>query len=82
MAKYDPLADYLRGAGDRVSMSFGEVEDLVGSLPASAKKHRSSWWANDRTHVQAQAWMSAGYGMTDLDADAERVVFSRRERTC
>lgn len=77
MAKYDPLTDRLRGAGDRVSMSFGEIEGLVGSLPASVNQHRS-WWANDRTHVQAQAWMSAGYEVSDVDAEAERVVFERR----
>lgn len=77
MAKYDPLADHLRTAGDRVSMSFSEIEGLVGSLPKSARQYRQ-WWENSDSHVQAAAWMSAGYEVSDVDADAERVVFERR----
>ena len=77
MAKYDPLADHLRTAGNRVSMSFSEIEGLVGSLPKSAREYRP-WWGNDRTHVHAKAWMAAGYEVSEVDADAERVVFERR----
>jgi len=79
MAMYDPLADHLQGAGDRISMSFGEIEDLVGSLPPSARKYRQ-WWENSRSHVQAEAWMSAGYEVSEVDASEERVVFSAVSR--
>jgi hypothetical protein len=41
----DQLRDYLAGC-DRttVTMSFGRIEEFVGPLPASARKHRP-WWA-------------------------------------
>ncbi len=75
MAKYDPLAGHLEGRGNRISMSFGEIEHLVGFLPKSARENRR-WWGNDRTHVQARAWLSAGYKVSEVDIPNERVVFS------
>ncbi len=77
MAKYDPLEARLRGGGERVAMTFHEVEQLVGSLPRSAREYRA-WWANDRTHVQARAWQAAGYETTEVDVEKERVVFETR----
>ena len=62
MGKYDLLRDYLAGRRDgrlELTMTFGEVEDLVGPLPTSARVHRASW-AND-SKVDAQAWRAAGW---------------------
>jgi hypothetical protein len=76
MGKYDPLRDYLASneAGD-VTMTFAEVERLVGPLPASARLRRS-WWAND-AKVEAQAWRAADRRVRSVDLAAERVVFDR-----
>jgi hypothetical protein len=57
-------------------MSFSEVEALVGSLPASARRHRE-WWANSRSHSEGRAWLDASYRVTAVDLVAETVIFDR-----
>ena len=75
MNKYDPLRDYLAGLDQTpVTMSFERVEELVGPLPASARKHRP-WWAND-SKVEAQAWRAADWHVDTVDQRNERVVFA------
>ena len=82
MGKYGVLADHLRHAASPVSMTFDEIDDLVGGLPASARRHRA-WWANeaDGRHVQARAWVQAGWRVEDVSLTQERVRFSRGSRT-
>jgi len=67
MGKYQPLADYLRRqAAGSVSLTFGQIEEVVGSeLPPSARAW-SAWWANDATHVQARAWLGVGWRVSGL----------------
>lgn len=82
-SKYDALREHLRNQGrGRVEMSFGEVAELVGGLPASATgdggKYYRQWWENNDGHVQAQAWLDAGYEVEDVNVTARRVVFVRR----
>ena len=78
MAKYDPLRDHLATrTGDSVSLTFAEVEELVGSLPASARSSRQ-WWAND-SKVQAKAWRAAGWHVDTANLTSERTVFARGE---
>ena len=77
---YAPLADYLsRQKADRITLSFDEVERILGRpLPPSARKHRS-WWANDETHAQARwGWLKAGWEVARVDLDNGVVVFERR----
>jgi hypothetical protein len=80
MAKYDPLFEFLCRAGDdAVEMSFEQIEQLVGALPASARQ-RTSWWSNDlagASNVQVSAWLRAGREVESVDRAAERVRFSR-----
>jgi hypothetical protein len=81
MAKYDPLGNYLRRKGGaELELSFADIERIIGTmLPNSAA--RPQWWANevaaDSRHVQARAWLGAGYEAF-LIRDAERVRFARR----
>ena len=56
MRKYDPLAQFLQTAARPCSLTFAQIDSLVGGLPASARAHRE-WWGNDRYHVQARAWL-------------------------
>jgi hypothetical protein len=78
--KYDPLRDYLETKKQEgitnLQLAFAEVEDLLGEeLPDSARKHRA-WWGNDySTHVQATAWLSAGWLVDDVDMNKEQVAF-------
>ncbi len=78
MAKYDPLTAYLAAVTAheaQVGMRFGDVERLVGSLPASARRYRP-WWGNS-SHVQARAWRTAGWHVEHVDLAEERVEFAR-----
>jgi hypothetical protein len=78
VAKYDALREFLAGQPDHVgevSITFSDVERIVGALPASAREHRA-WWAND-SKTQAMAWQGAGWRVGTADLAGERVVFQR-----
>ena len=78
MAKYDPLQRYLSSQPEGgCSLTFSQIEKIIGApLPPSARRHKS-WWGNDNTHVQAQTWMGAGW-MTDPPRLEEEIVLFRR----
>jgi len=76
MSKYDPLLHHLTASRGPVELTFDDVEGLLGSsLPASARRY-PAWWSNSGgTHVQAHAWMAAGYRTEDVDITSGRVRF-------
>lgn len=78
MSKYEPLGDYLKNQkASRVTMSFSEIACIIGEpLPPSARAH-SAWWANDPKHVEAAAWLNAGWKSASVSLMEERVVFFR-----
>jgi len=79
MAKYETLNRFFRvQTGGLLRMTFDEVEREAGfTLPASARLHQA-WWANDRSrHVQAKAWLDAGYETEQVDMKAHTLVFKR-----
>jgi hypothetical protein len=80
MSKYAPLRDYLMRQRHReFDMTFREVEAVIGApLPSSAA--RPQWWANVNdqatTHVQREAWRSAGYDVF-LISGSDKVRFRK-----
>lgn len=69
---------------DRIQLSFGQIEQLIGGkLPKSAREYRS-WWANDTARgPQADQWLSAGWRSYEVDLQRGHVTFIRlqdRER--
>lgn len=79
MSKYDPLTAHLRASDeDQISVTFGEIERVVGArLPASAYRHRA-WWSNNPTNsVITDAWLKAGYKTADVDMTGRRLVFRK-----
>lgn len=75
MGKYDPLRVLLQAHdGPQLTLSFAEIAAAVGGLPASANTHRA-WWANDPSHVQARAWLDAGFAVESVEPGAGRVQF-------
>nr|PZN03404.1 MAG: hypothetical protein DIU66_07545 [Bacillota bacterium] len=76
--KYYPLEEYLMSCGSScVKLSFEDLEKIIGdSLPPSASKHRT-WWANGG-HVQAFAWLRAGYKVEEVSL-GDYVVFVKKE---
>jgi hypothetical protein len=79
VGKYDPLLEHLCRAGDEpVELTFGEIDAIVGGLPASAQRW-PAWWANETAgsrHVQAKAWLGAGREVEHVDRAGRRVRFS------
>jgi hypothetical protein len=75
--RYEMLHRHLAGLAEReVSLSFDEIERLIGrSLPASARQHRA-WWSNG-SHSHSRAWLDAGYEVAGVDQRAGRVRFRR-----
>jgi hypothetical protein len=81
MGKYDPLQRRLESGGSGpITMSFAELDKLVGGLPRSASIHRV-WWNNEPAsntrHVQSLAWLNAGRAV-DHVVLSEWVRFSGR----
>jgi hypothetical protein len=79
MSKYSPLGDYLRRQSrERVPMTFGEIEKLIGAkLPASAHKYRP-WWSNNAdSHVITKVWLDAGFESEQVDMTSRKLVFRR-----
>jgi len=80
--KYEPLEKHLRRQkAEAVPVTFEEIERIIGTkLPPSARKYQA-WWANDGAHhVNARAWLNAGYRTEGLDIGGGRVVFRRTGR--
>lgn len=76
--KYHPLFEHLLFSGQgRLSMTFAEIEDVIGSrLPPSAHR-REAWWSNNPVgHSQAQAWLRASYRTSNVDLAGQTVDFS------
>jgi hypothetical protein len=78
-SKYDPLEKHLKKLNRQsISMSFDEIQDVVGcKLPPSAFKHRP-WWSNNPSNsVITYAWLKAGYKTADVDMANRRLVFRK-----
>lgn len=79
MYKYYALEEHLASASEpEVHLSFAEISRLLGfPLPESARK-RPAWWSNNsHGHVQAQAWLGAGWRTKGVDLRRERITFVR-----
>src|SRR5688572_6795876 len=79
MSKYGPLTLFLAKAKEgRISLNFKDIEALLGfRLPPSAHSH-PAWWSNTLgSHVQARAWLEAGFRTAEVDVGGRRLVFVR-----
>ena len=81
--KYDPLEKYLRSlpvSQEELTLSFEAIEQILNDrLPPSAYEHRA-WWGNQKqgTHVEAIAWMDAGWMVDTVDFKEKWVRFVRQ----
>lgn len=77
-SKYYRLFEHLqRCRQEAVTLTFTEIETLIGySLPASARA-RKTWWSNrDSTRaLQVGSWVRAGYQVGSVDLDQQTVTF-------
>lgn len=78
--KYAPLSAALASSSSPLTVTFADVEYILGvPMPSSARRHRP-WWANDTSHTQAISWLSEGWQVQAVDMGAERVTFSKVHR--
>lgn len=75
-ADWGRLAAYLVKQGDEVTLSWAELDALVGGMPASATRH-AAFWAGDRPHTRA--WRQAGFTVKQK-APGQWVTFRRLHR--
>ncbi len=82
MAKYDPLIQRLVSeAGDELTLTFADVEQILGATLPPAARDYPAWWANsadDPTHSWARGWVAAGW-LARVDLDTQRVVFRKAD---
>jgi len=76
--RYDNLKLLLQSIDqDKISMKFADVEEVIGrKLPKSAYIRRQWWANNDNRHVQAKAWLDAGWHVKDVSL-GEWVTFEK-----
>ena len=79
MDRYVPLGKYLQKQSQTsVTLTFRQIEEIIGRLlPASAFIH-PAWWANDTTHIQAKAWLSADREVKLVDLTKRTATFVSR----
>ena len=77
--RYQPLTAHLRGQrGDRVRMTFADIEKVIGeTLPASASDYRAWWSNNPSNNEMTRAWLEAGFRSEQVDMSGRTVVFRR-----
>lgn len=80
-SRYAPLAVWLQQQSlhqEKVSLTFREIEEIIGEeLPPSARGHRS-WWANDSVgHVQSRQWLEVGWRVSNIAMTEGKIVFTR-----
>ncbi len=81
-SKYLSLGEYLLTCKkDSISLSFVELEEILGfPLPNSARKFRT-WWSNNRTHLHAETgWLSFGWRVSNINLETRSVQFNRMEK--
>jgi hypothetical protein len=74
-ADYSRLTEWLgRHGGQLVTVSWDELDAVVGGLPRSAKDHYPQWWHGDRPNTRA--WRAAGFELDQVDI-GRSVTFRR-----
>lgn len=77
--KYRNLQKWLENnSSERITLTFSEIERILGfTLPESAKTH-TEWWANDSSHSQA-VWLDAGYKTVNssIAISSKKITFEK-----
>ena len=82
-SRYAKLAVWLQKAPaseDSLTLTFNQVEEILGgAFPDSAREHRS-WWANDNvSHPQSRKWLEVGWRVATVSLADAVVTFWRVE---
>lgn len=81
MSKYEPLARFLAGQqGERVPVTFGDIERLIGSALPQSKRYPAWWSNNPSNNPMTKVWLNAGFVTEQVDTAGERLTFRRADR--
>jgi hypothetical protein len=63
MSEYDPLYHYLKNINDKdkIILTLEEIERILGKKLPHKAYFEIQRWENSESHVQARAWMKAGW---------------------
>ncbi len=76
--QYRPLYEYLRDRhANRVVLTFGEIESLVGFRLPTAAREATGWWSDDGAEA-ADAWSRADRSAS-VNLLSEVVIYERHE---
>lgn len=79
-AKYEPLNKYLTERyADAVTLTFGQIEDVMGSALPELARTRKDWWTTtvgSEDHAQSETWTRAGR-TAQPNLGAQTVLFER-----
>ena len=69
--KFQPLTDLLisKTRGGLLTLSFAEIERLVGPLAPSARSY-DTYWTEAKNHAITHSWLRAGYVKVDVSCTA------------
>jgi hypothetical protein len=77
-SKYDPLRDFLASRkAAPIILTFTQIDQLVGTLPPSARAYHLWWRDDDPSHHHCRSWNDAGY-TAHPDFDGQQVTFLPR----
>jgi hypothetical protein len=78
MGKYDPLKAFLQAQpGERIPVTFDEIERLLGR-PLPKSKRYPAWWSNNPSNnTMTQVWLEAGFTTEQVDTAAGKLIFRR-----
>ena len=63
-----------------VTLTFAQIEEIDHQkLPASARKNIGWWYRRSNCNTIAEAWLTEGYEMKNLDLKKEKVTLHRVE---
>ena len=76
--KFQPLTDFLAASSAQsITLSFAQIESLVGALPKSAHDY-DAYWEPSPTHTITHAYLRAGYVKVSVSR-AAKVLKLRRD---
>jgi hypothetical protein len=83
VSKYDGLGTYLRSqTGDRIAMTFEEIEHVTGTRLPEKSQHSRAWWSNNASNsVLTKVWLDAGFESAEVDLRGRKLVFVRTRPT-
>lgn len=78
--KFWRLAEYFaQSTREKILLGISEIASIAGVPLEKSAWTYSAYWANDRTHSIAHAWLENGYREVAVDLEAGTVSFEKGE---